>query len=71
MRGRRLILGALALCAAGCAKMNVDYVGNSLAPTSQVDMYFQEADITRPTKILGEGGATAPGDSSFPPTRCR
>lgn len=38
------------LCS-GCA--TVDYVGDTYAPTSHVDMYYDAQDIHRPYKVMG------------------
>jgi hypothetical protein len=41
---------------AGCA--HVDYVGESYAPTSSVDVFYSENNIPRDYKIIGEVVAT-------------
>lgn len=47
------VLAVVAVLAmAGC--VSTDYVGKSYAPTSQVDLYFSEADITLPYEVMGE-----------------
>jgi hypothetical protein len=41
---------------AGCA--TVDYVGESYAPTTHVDVYYSESNVQRPYKTMGEVVAT-------------
>ena len=40
----------------GCA--HLDYVGESYAPTSNVDVYYSEANVPRPYSAIGEVIAT-------------
>ncbi|KAA3632275.1 MAG: hypothetical protein DWP97_11330 [Calditrichaeota bacterium] len=47
----------LLLCFIGCTK--IDYLGEEYAPTSHVDVYYDEADITVEYKVMGEVIATA------------
>ena len=48
-----LALGLAAMLAlAGC--VTTDYVGKSYAPTSQVDLYFSDADVEKPYEAMGE-----------------
>ena len=49
---RNLALCALVLLISGCA--TVDYVGETYAPTSHVDMYFDAQNIQRPHKVIGQ-----------------
>ena len=54
---KRLWLGvALGALLAGCA--HVDYVGESYAPTTQVDVYYSEANVPRAYTVIGEILAT-------------
>jgi hypothetical protein len=53
----RLALVALLLLIAGCTK--IDYIGEEYAPTTQVDMYFSEADVTQDFHVMGHLVATA------------
>jgi hypothetical protein len=41
----------------GCTK--IDYVGEEYPPTSNVEMYFSEADVVREHKVMGHLIATA------------
>lgn len=45
------VLAALVLVA-GC--VSVDYVGQSYAPTSVVDLYFSPDDVKRPYTVMGQ-----------------
>jgi hypothetical protein len=49
---RNFALCALVLFISGCA--TVDYVGETYAPTSHTDMYFDAKDIPRPYKVMGQ-----------------
>ncbi len=40
-----------------CTK--IDYIGDEYAPTTNVDLYFAEADVTREHKVMGHLIATA------------
>ena len=42
----------LACLAAGCA--TVDYVGQSYAPTSHVDVFFAEKDVAKEYTVIGQ-----------------
>ena len=46
-----------ALFATGCA--HLDYVGESAAPTRDVHVYYTEANVPRPYRVMGEAVATA------------
>ena len=39
------------LLTAGC--ITVDYVGDSYPPTTKVDTYYAEKDISKPHKVMG------------------
>ena len=41
----------------GCTKL--DYIGDEYPPTTNVEMYFSEADVTREHKVMGHLIATA------------
>ena len=41
-----------------CTKL--DYIGEEYTPTTNVEMYFSEADVTREHKVMGHLIATAP-----------
>jgi hypothetical protein len=56
MRGYWLLLAIGMLLCAGCA--HVDYVGESYAPTTQVDVYYSEANVPREYVVIGEVIAT-------------
>lgn len=43
--------------------MTTDYVGVKHAPTTQVDLFFDEADIVRPYTVMGE--LRVEGDNHF------
>jgi hypothetical protein len=47
----RWVLAALTLVVPGCA--HLDYVGRAHAPTTHVDLYFSEAEITRSYEVMG------------------
>ncbi len=51
-----LATSALVLAALGCT--TVDYVGRSYAPTTNVGVYFSEADVPHPFEVMGEARAT-------------
>lgn len=36
----------------GC--VSTDYIGKTYAPTSQVDLYFDDADVEKPYEAMGE-----------------
>jgi hypothetical protein len=48
---------AAALMLSAC--VNTDYVGQSYAPTEQVDVYYSLGDIDRPHTVMGKITATA------------
>ena len=53
----RFALAVLAVVAlAGCA--HIDYVGESYAPTTRVDVFYSEANVPRAYTIIGEVVAT-------------
>ncbi len=55
---KRIIVPVLLLLAcAACTK--IDYVGEEYPPTTNVDLYFAEADVERDYKIMGRVVATA------------
>lgn len=47
---------ALAALVAGCA--HLDYIGESYAPTSHVDVYYSESNVPRAYTVMGEVIAT-------------
>ncbi len=49
---RVLVLAVLACLSTGCA--TVDYVGDAYPPTTQVDLYFSEAAVTRDYRVIGQ-----------------
>ena len=55
---RRLLLIVPLLLAVGCT--NIKYIGESYPPTTQVDIFFSEADIEHDYKVMGHADATAP-----------
>jgi hypothetical protein len=46
------MLATLALLATSCATL--DYVGETADPTSQVDLFFDEADVPRRYRVMGQ-----------------
>ncbi len=48
----RLSFILLVLALTGC--MTTDYVGSTYPATTQVDLFFDEADVTRPYTVMGE-----------------
>ncbi len=48
----------IVLLLGGCTK--IDYIGEEYAPTTNVEMYFSEEDVTREHKVMGHIIATAP-----------
>jgi hypothetical protein len=48
------VLGALTSCA------HLDYIGENYAPTTQVDMFFDEADVKKDYKVMGHVIYTEP-----------
>lgn len=50
-------LAALALLLTGC--VNTDYVGESYAPTTSVDVFYSMDDVTRSHTVMGKISATA------------
>jgi hypothetical protein len=53
-----MLLVVSAVLVVGCA--SVDYLGSSYAPTTQVDVFFDEADVEYEFKVIGRIYATAP-----------
>ena len=45
------LLALLVLFVAACAK--IDYIGQSYAPTTHVDLYFSEQDIRKDYQVMG------------------
>jgi hypothetical protein len=58
-----ILLLVLVTVVGGCAK--VDYLGESFAPTTHVDVYFDEIDVEYEFKIVGRIYASAPSDNYF------
>lgn len=48
----RLLAVSLLFVLSGC--MSTDYVGVRHAPTTEVGLFFDEADVTRPYTVMGE-----------------
>ncbi len=46
-----------AIILSGCTK--IDYIGEEYPPTTKVEMYFSEEDVTREHKVMGHLIATA------------
>jgi hypothetical protein len=58
MHSRHLAVGAFLLALlVGC--VNTDYVGESYAPTTQVDVYYAMEDVEKPHVVMGKITATA------------
>ena len=57
-----LILSMLLFVTACGDDVDVDYLGDSYAPTSHVDVYFSEDDVTEGYLVIGH--ATADGDEA-------
>lgn len=55
----KLFLLVLTVLALLCACTKLDYIGEEYAPTTNVEMYFSEADVTREHKVMGHLVATA------------
>ena len=51
-----VVVAVLAGLTVGCA--TIDYVGQSYQPTTQVDLYFSEADVRREYQVIGQVVAT-------------
>ena len=49
---RLLAVSLFACFAAGCA--TIDYVGESYAPTARIEVFFSEADVPKPFKVMGQ-----------------
>jgi len=47
------LISASVLMIAFTACVSVDYIGKQYAPTTQVDMYFDEADIEKEYEVMG------------------
>lgn len=58
-----VLLLALVAVVGGCAK--VDYFGESFAPTTQVDVYFDDVDIEFEYRVIGRIYASAPSEQAF------
>ena len=57
---RRIICSAIAtFCLLLTACVNTDYVGESYAPTTSVDVFYSMEDVTRSHKVMGKITATA------------
>jgi hypothetical protein len=54
---RVLLLGGFALTLFGCA--HIDYVGETAAPTTNVQVFYTEANVPRAYHVMGEVVATA------------
>jgi hypothetical protein len=54
----KLLLVMMAVLFVGCA--SVDYLGDSFAPTAQIDVFFDEADIEYEYRVIGRIYASAP-----------
>ncbi len=52
-----ILLTVGAILWVSCTK--IDYIGDELAPTSHVDLYFSEADVTYDYRVMGHVVATA------------
>ena len=59
-----LLILSIVLFVAACGgdDVDVDYLGNSYTPTSHVDVYFSEDDVTEGYLVMGH--ATADGDDT-------
>ena len=57
---RKLIVILFVLVCVGCAR--IDYLGDSLSPTTHVDVFFDEADIEADYRVIGRIIARSPGD---------
>ena len=51
-----VVVAVLAGLTVGCA--TIDYVGQNYQPTTQVDLYFSEADVHREYQVIGQVVAT-------------
>lgn len=53
----RMLLTSTALTAVvslpGCNPVQTNYLGNSYAPTKEIDVYFVREDIERPYRVMG------------------
>ena len=49
---KNMLLAFIVFSLVGCA--TTDYVGETYAPTSHVDVYFATTDIGRPYKVIGQ-----------------
>lgn len=54
---KSVLLVFILLLAIGCTK--IDYIGEEYAPTTHVDVYFDQGDIEKEYKIMGQVIATA------------
>ncbi len=54
---RFIVLLPLLLLALSCTK--IDYIGQEFPPTTQVDMYFSQADVAKDYTVMGSVIATA------------
>ncbi len=52
-----LLMSLLACCISAC--VTVDYIGKQYTPTTQVEMYFDEADIKKDFEVMGTMQAEA------------
>jgi hypothetical protein len=62
---QKIYLFLIASIALSCSPMRINYIGNSSAPTQQVDVYVTEASIKKPYDIVGRGFMDAGAWSSF------
>jgi hypothetical protein len=53
----------LLFLAAGCGTMRVEYVGETFPATETMDIFFDQKDISRPYKNVGEVVGTMPENS--------
>ena len=58
MQLKGLVVGAFLIAALGGC-VSSDYVGESYTPTSQVDVYYDIEDVTRPHAVMGKITASA------------
>jgi hypothetical protein len=55
MKQRKAWVWLLAAVCSGC--VSVDYVGKTLPPTTNVDLYMSAADVGRPYQVIGNASA--------------
>jgi hypothetical protein len=55
-----ICLFVLLLCAAGCYRVDVNYIGKTYPPTKNVELYFDKNDVPEGYQVIGRAIVTVP-----------